>query len=75
MKVKKLLKQFHKHTVFEVIEDKERIATGTVQDFLEDCPESESLKKEIKTVKLNKNVRIEGLEGSDYPYLVITVKD
>ncbi len=75
MKVKKLLKQFHKHTIFEIIEHKERIATGTVQDFLESCPESESLKKEVKTVRLNKNVMIAGLEGSDYPYLTITVKD
>lgn len=73
MKVKKFLKQFHKHTIFEVIEHKERIATGTVQDFLESCPESECLKKEVKKVKLNKNEGIAGLEGSDYPYLEIIV--
>lgn len=75
MKVKKLLKQFHKHTIFEIIEHKERIATGTVQDFLESRPEPECLKKEVKKVKLNKNEKFEGLEGSDYPYLTITVKD
>lgn len=75
MKVRKFLKQFHGYTVFEIIEHNERIALGEIQDFLETCPESESLKKEIKKVELTKNEKFKDLEGSDYPYLVITVKD
>lgn len=76
MKVKKFIRQFHKHTIFEVIDNHgERTALGEVGDFLESCPEPECFKKEVKTVKLNKNEKFEGLEGSDYPYLTITVKD
>lgn len=76
MKVKKFLRQFCKHTVFEVIDSHgEKTAVGEVGDFLETCPESESLKKEIKKVELAKNKKFAGLEGADYPYLVVTVKD
>ena len=73
MKIKKLFKILEKETIFTVFDPKgEKIAVGTVEDFLND-PDIKFVERKVKSIKLLIE-KIKAFEDSDYPYLEIQVE-
>ena len=73
MKIKKLFKFLEKETIFTAFDPKgEKIAVGTVEDFLND-PDIKFVERKVKSIKLLIE-KIKAFEDSDYPYLEIQVE-